>query len=110
MSGSCSVSESGKKLIANCSETEAHEWLELFHIEWDRVCVDWMTERKYHYAHGWQTVRKDGIHRYFMKGDCDVAYYTPMMQTLHINAVPRRWAPESLMRTRNVYLYGQENN
>ena len=64
-----------------------------------------MFDREYDYREGYRRVAKDGIHHYFMVGDTDVAYYTPRMQTLHINKHPRRWAAESLMKTRELYTF-----
>lgn len=37
-----------------------------------------------------------GFHIYFMMGECDVAYYTPAMQSLLIHEKPRQWGAETL--------------
>ena len=43
-----------------------------------------------------------GVHLYFMDGDQDVAYYTPIMQTLAINDKPRFWAT-NLLQSSELY-------
>lgn len=35
--------------------------------------------------------RQPSIHIYFMQGDCDVGYLTPMTDTLVLHDVPRKW-------------------
>ena len=39
-----------------------------------------------------------GIHYYFMAGACDVAYYTPIMNSLFIHDAPRQWGTEMLSK------------
>ncbi len=45
--------------------------------------------------------KKDGIHLHFMVGNCDVAYYTPIMKVLFILDKPRLW-DENLLNKAEV--------
>lgn len=37
-----------------------------------------------------------GVHTYFMQGQCDIGYWTPLMSILVIHDKPRQWSDESL--------------
>ena len=79
-------------LLANLDRADAFDALADRDLKWDRLIID---------IHAPGTLdEKCGIHEYFMVGDCDIAYYTPIMKTLHIHAEPRPWSQQFLASTR----------
>lgn len=71
-------------------ETEAY--LKKKGIKWDRKVRDAIRTPRYF---GGEDITP-GVHVYYMLGDCDVAYFTPLLGTLFIHKTPRRWAKEML--------------
>ena len=84
-------------LIANIHSTyEAIQTLKsrgLFH---DKVLVPQYSKNNFNYMQGWHKIMVDGIHVHFMRDNCDIAYFTPLMKTLNILDTPRVWAIEAL--------------
>src|SRR3954465_5308485 len=59
-------------------------------IGWDRVVVDKIKVAKHYLSfHPNECIR--GVHKYFMSGDSDVAYFTEATQSLMIHETPRKW-------------------
>lgn len=77
-------------------------------IKWDRVLADRMMVQRWDYQNGTHVAQQPGIHEYFMLGDGDVAYWTPLIQALHINNYTRRWAEISLQKTITLEYYREE--
>lgn len=74
-----------------CAEDRLYE----LGLEWDIIRVDVMRSLNWK----GQVVEQRGVHMYFMKGDSDIAYYTPLMGTLHVNEAPRPWHQSLLAKT-----------
>lgn len=81
---------------------QAKELLAAKGIVFDRVCMATIRETNRYTG---MTTRRDGIHVYFMRGHCDVAYLTPMMGCLRIHEQPRLWDKELLDTLRNLAPY-----
>jgi hypothetical protein len=74
-------------LIQNVtSQWDAEQRLKAKKIKWDR---NWRPGIKRPRPYGYGEYEDVGVHVYFMAGDCDVAYYTPLMNTLLIHDQPR---------------------
>ncbi len=72
---------------------QAKELLAEKGVVFDRVCMETIRETNRYTG---MTIRRDGIHVYFMRGNCDVAYLTPIMGCLRIHEQPRLFCQESL--------------
>lgn len=80
------------ELLANLHRADAIDAMADRDLKWDRLIID---------IHDPGTLNeKCGIHEYFMVGDCDIAYFTPIMGTLRIHEKPRPWSREFLASTR----------
>jgi len=80
------------ELLANLHRADAIDAMADRDLKWDRMIID---------IHHPNTLdEKCGIHEYFMAGDCDLGYFTPIMGTLRIHAEPRPWHPSFLASTR----------
>ena len=80
------------ELFTDVQLSDAVNLMEDRDLRWDRMIID---------IHDPGTLdEKCGIHEYFMVGDCDIAYFTPITGTLRIHAKPRPWSPQFLASTR----------
>lgn len=84
-------------MVVKCkSFWEAKKILSENGVSFERVVVDDISVRN------WKSgtdIILDGVHIYFMVGSADVAYYTPIMETMRIEDEPRQWHPDILART-----------
>jgi hypothetical protein len=68
-------------------------------VHFDRVIVPQGFHEVYYTK---EVVPYDLLHYYFMQGDCDVAYWTPIMNTLAVLKQPRLWDKKIITRSRVV--------
>lgn len=68
---------------------EARAKLSELGIKFDRTIANVIESGRKQYTG--DVIINKGIHRYFMQGDCDVAYYTPLMGLLSVLDAPRKW-------------------
>lgn len=94
-----SVNAHGDELVTAYSLLECAAFLAAREIEWSYVVVDQLRSSRRDYRTG-EFYIDEGIHQYFMRGDGDVAYWTPMMSWFHINAHRRPWSSDCLLQTR----------
>lgn len=86
------------ELIKVVSSHEVVDFLLEHGVTYDRVVVDHWLEKRW--CAGIREV--EGIHHYFMLGNCDVAYYTPGIKVLCIHRTPRPWSDEFLEQTKDI--------
>lgn len=79
---------------------QAKQKLSELGIHFDKV-ISMMLEGRRDYFSG-KATEVESIHRYFMQGNGDIAYYTPTMGSLAILDQPRAWSPDFLDKTVSV--------
>jgi len=81
------------------SLSAAKEHLAKIGIRYDRIISD--SVRSTDWYSGREKVT-EGVHWYFMLGDCDVAYFTPLMSVLFVQDSPRKWCAEFVNAAREI--------
>jgi hypothetical protein len=92
------VESDGSELLRCFSEEEAIGYLAERGIKWARLVVDVSRSMD---RHG-RVIEQEGIHHYFMRGNSDVAYVTPALNSMRIHATPRPWAEYGYYRVKTL--------
>jgi hypothetical protein len=82
--------------------SQAKQILEAMGFQFDRVLVPQGHREQSQYCPQ-HTIAYDLLHWHFMVGDADIAYWTPIMNTLAILDAPRPWAQKFLANTREAW-------
>lgn len=91
MKTNLSFDHNGIVVLAASFRYNAIELLAKYGIQFDRAAAN--TIPRWSFS---GTVREMGDFVYFMMGDCDVAYWHSIMQTLVIHDKPRKWGKPAL--------------